>query len=227
MVEFEPILVHRSFGKISRLFRDGVYTEKIDGTQLGVGVMLVKDGMRGHPDLDSPAVKLGKYSDGTEYAIYAQSRNRLISPFDDNYSSAAWVHDNAETLAADLGPGLHFGEWWGHGIQRNYGQRQKFFSLFNVQKWEPVAESFKTPNLRTVPVLSRFTFSTAEASRVLTDLAMNGSHAAPGYMNPEGIVVFHPASQSLFKATIDNDSRPKSLSQRRRLAVVDGEDLAA
>jgi hypothetical protein len=40
-------------------------------------------------------------------------------------------------------------------------------------------------------------------------LATEGSAAAPGFMKPEGIVVFHEASGTLFKATLDGDEKPK------------------
>jgi hypothetical protein len=40
-------------------------------------------------------------------------------------------------------------------------------------------------------------------------LTREGSRAAPGYMNPEGIVIYHKASQTYFKATIKDDEKPK------------------
>jgi len=41
-------------------------------------------------------------------------------------------------------------------------------------------------------------------------LSYEGSHAAPGFMKPEGIVIFHKQSGHLFKVTIENDDEPKS-----------------
>jgi hypothetical protein len=43
----------------------------------------------------------------------------------------------------------------------------------------------------------------------LKSLTENGSRAAPGFMNPEGIVIFHIASRHLFKKTLLNDEKPK------------------
>lgn len=43
----------------------------------------------------------------------------------------------------------------------------------------------------------------------LRELAWHGSWAAPGYMTPEGVVVFHTASNQLFKVTIEKDESPK------------------
>jgi hypothetical protein len=237
LASLEPLIEFKSFGKIPRLFRDCVITEKIDGTNAAVGIIKVGPASIGHPDLDSPAVTIVTFSESEKmdggkvpavsFAVYAQSRRRVISPFDDNYNFAQWVADNAVTLVRDLGPGLHFGEWWGQGIQRNYGQRQKIFSLFNVHKWEGAAEYFETPNMRVVPVVDRHTFDTGVVRNALDTLLLEGSLAAPGYGNPEGVVVFHPQAGALFKATLENDCLPKSLAQqvasvsemRRELAV--------
>ena len=52
------------------------------------------------------------------------------------FGFARWVETNRERLITLLGPGLHFGEWWGSGIQRGYGltKGDKRFSLFNVER---------------------------------------------------------------------------------------------
>jgi hypothetical protein len=65
-----------------------------------------------------------------------RSRSRWITPDDDNFGFAAWVEANRDELLT-LGPGRHFGEWWGSGIQRGYGlpKGEKRFSLFNVSRW--------------------------------------------------------------------------------------------
>lgn len=225
----EPLIEFKRFGKIPRLRRDMVVTEKIDGTNAAVGIIKITAGMAGHPDLDSPAVTIvrlngglidGKFDNQVEFAVYAQSRRRLISVHDDNYGFAGWVDKNAETLVRDLGPGLHFGEWWGQGIQRNYGMSRKIFSLFNVHKWGDKQLEFETENLGVVPVVCKWTFDTAKVAEALETLRVGGSLAAPGFMQPEGIVVFHPAASVLFKATLDADEVPKSVSQKRRLEAV-------
>jgi hypothetical protein len=66
--------------------------------------------------------------------IFAGSRNRWITPDADNFGFARWVAEHEEELRA-LGPGSHYGEWWGSGIQRRYGLDEKRFSLFNVGRW--------------------------------------------------------------------------------------------
>ena len=99
----------KEFPKMPRLSREIIVTEKIDGTNAQVAVAEL-DGY------SSP----GAVWEGDGLAIYAGSRTRWITPEADNFGFAAWVRDNAEELAT-LGPGNHFGEWWGRGIQRGYG----------------------------------------------------------------------------------------------------------
>lgn len=202
----------QGWGKIPRLNREMVVTEKIDGTQAAVGIRSVA--VDGLPDND---VGLLVYHGdlGLPYVVYAQSRNRLINPNMDNHGFARWVWDNADALIDTLGPGLHFGEWWGSGIQRGYGllKGEKHFSLFNVKRWQylndPTLAGF--PSLHCVPVLYRGPFSVFAANCWLNQLKLNGSYAAPGFMRPEGIVVYHVAGNLMFKATIENDEVPKSM----------------
>jgi hypothetical protein len=159
-----------------------VVTEKIDGTNAGIRV--TEDG-----------------------ECWAQSRKRLITANDDNYGFAAWVLDNHDYLASALGPGMHFGEWWGRGIQRGYGQQDRIFSLFNTSRWENV--SFVLPTLRVVPVLYQGPFSEVNIRLAFRTLEVSGSEAAPGFMRPEGVVVFHVAANQTFKALLVNDNVPK------------------
>jgi hypothetical protein len=56
-------------------------------------------------------------------------------------------------------------------------------------------------------------FDTGIISQVLDALRANGSVAAPGFMKPEGVVVFHTASGQLYKKTIDGDAVPKGVSR--------------
>jgi hypothetical protein len=169
-----------AFNKIPRLSRECVITEKIDGTNAQV---LITD----------------------EGEVYAGSRSRFITPQDDNFGFAKWVDENKEELLK-LGPGRHFGEWWGLGIQRNYGLQEKRFSLFNVGRWN--AENVPAC-CSIVPVLYQGLFSTLAAQSAINDLIQYGSHAAPGFMKPEGIIIYHTASGQLFKKTCEKDEQPK------------------
>lgn len=169
--------------KTPRLFRTVTISEKIDGTNAAVVI-----------DADG--------------SVGAQSRNRLISPDTDNAGFAKWVASNRDMLAAVLGPGHHFGEWWGSGIQRGYGLKDgdKRFSLFNTAKWSDLAQytGAQAIGLGVVPTLYVGDFDTDAIMVTLEALAEFGSVAAP-FSNPEGICIFHHASRQVFKATLDGD----------------------
>jgi hypothetical protein len=173
------------FGKIARLSRDVIITEKIDGTN---GVICIDE--------------IGNFLVG--------SRTRFITPENDNAGFAKWAYANKEELMK-LGPGLHYGEWWGQGIQRGYELKEKRFSLFNVSRWSD-AET-RPACCGVVPTLYVGMFDTARIDGVLKSLSVIGSSAAPGFMRPEGIVVFHTASQTMFKKTIERDEYHKGESQ--------------
>lgn len=182
MIEF------KEFPKIARLNREVIVTEKIDGTN--AAVVVVDDGAGG-------------------YAVGAQSRSRVITPDDDNFGFARWVHDHQSELAM-LGPGHHFGEWWGQGIQRGYGLTEKRFSLFNVSRWAD--DAVRPACCHVVPVLAKgINFSVVQAA--LEWLRADGSKAAPGFMKPEGVVAFHTQGNLLFKVTLEKDEKWKGKSR--------------
>ena len=179
------------FPSIARLSREMIVTEKIDGTNAQVFV-------------------------GEDGAVRAGSRNRWIVPEADNFGFAGWVRDHADELRDGLGVGRHFGEWWGSGIQRGYGlpKGEKRFSLFNVSRWADDRDTVKYPNPRpacchVVPVLRAGVFDTAVIESALTLLGTAGSVASPGFMQPEGIVVFHLAGNVGFKKTLDKNDGHK------------------
>lgn len=171
----------QAFKKIPRLSRPCVITEKLDGTNAQICI-------------DAAGV------------VRAGSRNRWITPEDDNFGFAAWVARNADELRL-LGEGRHYGEWWGKGIQRGYGLAEKRFSLFNTARWTPATVP---ACCSVVPVLYTGDFTTAAVELTLAQLA-TGSVAAPGFATPEGVVIFHTASGKLFKKTCENDATPKTL----------------
>ena len=183
------------FPKIARLNREVVVTEKLDGTNASVHVS--EDGV-----------------------VRAGSRTRWLTPEQDNYGFAAWVWDHAAELRDGLGPGRHYGEWWGQGIQRKYGLAEKRFSLFNVHRWADGATTrgFATERpacCHVVPVLGRpeSLMAMFVINEALDQLRTHGSVAAPGFMKPEGIVLYHGASGQLFKVTLEKDEEPKGKSR--------------
>lgn len=169
-----------SFPKMARLSREIIITEKIDGTNAQVCI-------------------------GENGEFMVGSRTRWITPEDDNFGFARWAYDNRDCLM-QLGVGRHFGEWWGQGIQRNYGMDSKVFSLFNVSRWADI----RPECCSVVPTLYRGQFSEDAIMGELDKLKMLGSVAASGFNNPEGIIVYHVAAGIGFKKTLEKDEQPKS-----------------
>lgn len=195
----------KEFPKMARLSREMIITEKIDGTNASIFIQqaVLETGL-------DKFVLATETVDGIAYTIRAGSRNRWIMPGkdNDNCGFAGWVQANSKELV-HLGEGHHFGEWWGQGIQRNYGLKEKKFSLFNVERWG-------SPDVRpkccdVVPILYRGHFCTDYIDGTLTSLMAEGSRATPGFMKPEGIIVWHTAANIGFKKTIEKDDIPKSL----------------
>ncbi len=146
-----------------------VITEKIDGTN---GCIIITD-----------------YGD-----IFAQSRSKILdeTKAGDNFGFCKWVVGNKDDLLK-LGVGYHYGEWWGQGIQRNYGMTEKVFSLFNI--WMPEIPEC----VRKVPVIEK-TIEKAHAR-----LELHGSQAAPGFMYPEGLVLSATQSRGVRYKYIINE----------------------
>jgi len=193
-IEFE------AWPSISRLYREAIVTEKLDGSNAAFVVVEAEDDY-----LDSEYVG-GTFStvDGVSYKFAAQSRKRLISPKDDNFGFAKWAWGNAQALVGVLGPGKHYGEWWGNGIQRGYGlpRGEKRFSLFNTPRWRDTDLS-SVDGLGVVPELYVGPFSLDKIEVVKENLLKYGSVASPGFMDPEGVVVYHTASRTAYKSTFD------------------------
>ena len=108
--------------------------------------------------------------------VFAQSRTRVLTEDSDNYEFCKWVNGNKDELLK-LGVGYHYGEWWGKGINRNYGLREKRFSLFNHY-----VENL--PDCVSVVPIVADTYEQAWER-----LDREGSIAVPGYMSPEGFVL--------------------------------------
>lgn len=134
------------------------------------------------------------------------SRTRWIASEDDNYGFARWANDNKQELMR-LGEGTHFGEWRGSGIQRKYGIAEKRFSLFNTHRWGD--NEVRPKCCHVVPIISSGIFSTEHVDEAVEYLRKTGSIASPGFMNPEGVVVFHVAANLCFKKTLEKDEEWK------------------
>ena len=51
-----------------------------------------------------------------------------------------------------------------------------------------------------------------DVDAAIDGLRRNGSVAAPGFLKPEGIVIWHEAARQYFKKTLEKDDVPKSIS---------------
>lgn len=210
--EFTP------FPKMPRLSRDVVITEKIDGTNASIFIIP-------RPPIGSDITNV--IAVNYTHLLYAGSRTRWITPDSDNFGFAAWAKAKAEELFK-LGEGHHFGEWWGSGIQRGYGFKngERFFSLFNASRWvehDQPTYSIKNANpkapqtfterapacCKVVPTLYKGIFDTEVADMALSILRQLGSMASPGFMDPEGIILYHIAGRVGFKKTIKDDDKAK------------------
>ncbi len=178
----------RSFNKIARLSREMIVTEKIDGTN---GIIAIGEN--------------GEFQVGSRNKWLTDELGNIQS---DNAGFAQWAIKNRDSLMS-LGVGFHYGEWWGSGIQRGYNlpKGEKRFSLFNVSRWQD--DNVRPACCHVVPVLHVGMFDTAKVNEIIADLSVSGSYAAPGFMKPEGVVVFHSAGGFLFKKTIERDEYHK------------------
>jgi hypothetical protein len=176
----------QSFNKIARLSRECTITEKIDGTN--GQILITEDGQ-----------------------LYAGSRSLwLLTPeglTSDNHGFGRWVLEHKDELISGLGIGRHYGEWWGQGIQRKYGINEKRFSLFNTSVWGD--DVVRPKCCYVVPVLFKGVFDTIIIQDCVNMLREKGSVAAPGFLKPEGIVIWHDAARMYFKKTIEKDESPK------------------
>lgn len=198
-----------AYPKTPRLKRDIIITEKLDGTN--AQVVITFEPLDSRFGVNMTNVIAVKESDLPRHSFFmrAGSRTRWITPgkTTDNYGFAGWCLENAEELFK-LGEGQHFGEWYGQGIQRNYGLTEKRFALFNTVRWGD--HNSNTPKCcEVVPVIH--TGSMDDVNAALLDLMVDGSRAVPGFMKPEGIIVYHTASKQNFKVLLENDHLPKGL----------------
>ena len=199
-----------AFPKIPRLRREVTITEKIDGTNAQIYIVQ-RPATEACHDAEN---RIALFSDDYHHVytdVFAGRRSRWIRPGNDNFGFALWVSENVQELLK-LGPGRHFGEWWGAGIQRRYGLTEKRFSLFNVDRWGP--HNPNTPACcHVVPVLARGRMGDPVVYDALEQLRLNGSVAAPGFMQPEGVVVHHHASRTRVKVTLEGDDKPKGSTE--------------
>lgn len=162
-------------------------TEKIDGTN---GVIFVPD---------YPAAP-----------VHAGSRERWLTdetggvdPKKDNFGFGVWVQNNSEELRK-LGPGYHYGEWFGSKIQRGYGMTERKFASFEHWRDDLI------PLVTKVPVLYTGEPTATIYDEMIEMLKRCGSTLVPGFMKPEGIVITYKGMHmTRFKKLCENDKLHK------------------
>jgi hypothetical protein len=161
VLHYETPAIFAPMPKIARYSRLCTITEKIDGTNASIFI-------------------------GDNGEFYTASRTKWITPEDDNQGFSRWANENILDLAK-LGPGHHFGEWWGLGIQRRYGQTRKRFSLFNTFRWSDA--SVRPTCCDVVPVLFEGQFTQLAIEVAMDTLRF---HESRGHrdLSPSGQDVF-------------------------------------
>ena len=188
----------KSFPKIQALHKAKMsITQKLHGTNAQVYIYL--DENTGALDL-----KCG-------------SRTRWISPIDDNYGFAKFVHENKQEFIDKLGEGHHFGEWIGEGINSGEGLIERQFVLFDW--WKFPQDRPLPPRTSVVPVLYNGDLNFDKIYETMNDLKENGSKLVNGFKRVEGIVVDLDGTR--YKKVFDpeetrwrsgTDKKPKTIS---------------
>jgi len=181
----------KSFGKIPALENSPLrvrITQKIHGTNAQIYI---------YPQ--------ETYTGEEAFGIKAGSRSRWLTAEDDNHGFAKWVDEHHEFLIKFLGPGRHYGEWAGKGINRGEGLDRKRFFLFDEERFrknltrldnaDEIMSVFLELGISSVPVLVDMEFIKFSTENLMTfDTVLDrlkemGSLIKEGYMFPEGIVI--------------------------------------
>ena len=195
-----------SFSSIERL--ENIYciiSEKIDGTN---GLIEIQN-KANNSNTGSMIVKFG-------------SRNRYISFSDDNAGFANFFrhyekkfknmakeiiassyNEDSQTdeIPTENYPLRIYGEWFGKGIQRGYGLKDKFFMPFSTFYAEKLIE-YQVPNIVKPNIMYTGKFSQEIADTCMQTLT-NGSLIIPEFKRPEGIVIHFPKYNFRLKQTFE------------------------
>lgn len=197
----------KSFNEIARLSSQVTVTEKVHGTNAQILI-------ESYGTTESAP---------SGWIVKAGSRTRWITPEDDNYGFAAWVLDNREALIKALGPGRHFGEWYGSGINSGYSMTkgEKRFALFK----RSFADKELPPGVGVVPVLYRGPW-TSTCVESCMDILRKGSVIAPGFTKPEGVVVRFERNGAMFKQVFEAEESAWKGSPKEKKDRVEVDETA-
>lgn len=155
-----------------------IITEKVDGTN---GQILIE-------------------ADDYGNCMYVGSRNRWLNATKqgDNYGFYKWADENYDELLG-LGPGRHYGEWWGQGIQRAYDKSDRTFSIFNTRRPADTLPDC----VKQVPILYHGPNTPGAIKDTIADLWDQGSRLCDHWFKPEGVVIYFVALRQAMKFTYD------------------------
>jgi hypothetical protein len=204
-----------AYPKTPRFNMGCLVTEKIDGTNALIQIGVASEAVEPIPP---GATIVPTDPNGPGIFVAAGSRKRWLTPEKDNFGFAMWVSENAQQIFDICGMGLHYGEWWGQGIQRGYAQNAKCLSLFDGPGRYPALLSEQCehggtagegntcePVVRRIPIglhsitvvpllyqgpLDHILRLLHQGPLVVrNELLPNGSVAQQGFMNTEGVIV--------------------------------------
>ena len=146
--------------------------------------------------------------DGTNAVIYVSdngdvftgSRERWLTLDNANFGFAAWVQERKDKIV-QLGPGYHYGEFHGKGINRGYGLQDRRFASFEY--WR---NDLAIDGVCVVPVLYTGEPTAGIIDETVEKLRNSGSVLHHGFMKPEGVVItFKEMNTAKFKRMCEND----------------------
>ena len=206
---------YASFPSIERL--ENIYcviSEKVDGTN---GLIEINE--------------VFPVGEPKEIQIRFGSRNRYITFNNDNADFANFFrHYEArfKDVAADIilkelevsgetltecqeqYPLRIYGEWFGSGIQRGYGLKDKFFMPFSTFYAEKLIE-YQVPNIVKPNIMYTGKFNKLTADMCMNTLAIHGSGIIKDYKRPEGIVIHFPKYNFRLKQTFEGSKWEQSI----------------
>jgi hypothetical protein len=195
----------KRWGVTPDLFANATLTELLDGHTVGIHV----EALKRRPGTGEVTIRDGDVlrasPDGVAqfYRVWVQDRHRIVTPDQhDLQGVAAWARAHAAELAETLGPGIHFGEWWGYKVCRGYGlpAGDRRFSLFNTARWRFI-DGTQVPSLYIVPILWEGPLGDnwGTVMEQVQKLEVEGSAAVPGYRFPEGVMLYHAGADTMMK----------------------------
>jgi hypothetical protein len=195
------------------LFGSATLTELLDGHTIGIHVEVLKRNPRsGEVTVrDGDVMRVDPVGGAQFFRVWVQNRERMVTPDQrDVQGVAAWVKAHAGAIAETLGPGIHFGEWWGYKICRGYGlpAGDRRFSLFNTARWGFI-DGTQVPSLYTVPVLweGPLEDNWNTVREQMDKLHEQGSSAVPGYRYPAGVLLYHASADAMMRHVFKGEER--------------------